>query len=267
MGAARVKMKKTTRPKSAPQREEYEIPWEVNADGSHAKIVSGGRGFFIPIILYLGLAKVRDVTLISGDFNGKLRMFRPWVSVFYLTEKRSHYYALYLSCWQNTNNPWHGFPSLCVRKAVWHDTKIAWTCYERRKDPKFLAKYLLTTRHVRVRNLFTDQKQNPMLKKLGQELIQKAKRGFKLEQTKRKIRVLPMFECEVHEADFSVTVRYFPCSQKCAEIEKWLTRFKRCIDALDFGSGAFPDAGTRLSYRDSIYDRFPPGVAMPLREK
>lgn len=239
---------------------EPEVPWEFNADGSHPRLVGRGGGLIVPVVTSLGVAKTTGVNLISGEFNGKFRIFRRWVHVHYVTRRYAHYAAIYLSCWQNSANPWRGFPSLCVRRAVWNDKKSAWYCHEKMRDPDVLRQHLLSADQLRVQNFFTDTKQHPELRELGKEIIAKAREGFRIENTKREMRAWPQFEFFVSDDHFEICVKYYPSSMKCEAIEDWVARFRRCVNKLDFSGGYVPDGPMRLSYESSIRDWLPSGV-------
>ena len=245
-----------------PQR--LDLVWEQSHNHKSAfckdmekpKLVGGA----IPMLMRtLALAKMTDVTLISGDFNESFQMFYPQLSLLFNHNSKvleffgvytSDFLFNYFSDYPNEEDESIDEPCFCIRRVTWDklDDLKHFQLASNKID------YILSEKQTTSNVIFLNRQQCPELLNLIPEGIEIIKQGIKIEKNEQEGAEWVEKTINISTLDCDLTLNYPPHSKTNTSLEEWITKLCHTIKEIPSEISYLPDDEFRISYISSLFD-------------
>jgi len=229
-----------------------QLPWEKNANGTHAFLKKRPVKKIIPSLSKLiASLKMTDVTLVSGIFNEIPITFEANTSVFFDSSTYMEFFGAYSRSFTNEEDE---FPYLCLRKVFWNKANEL-----RCSKNKLQKEYIYGESQINSVLVFLNPVEAKEFINLIAEIMSIVKKGIEFKEAQE----TEPSETELEFVEYSVTdgylnhdFSYSPCKFKCDDIENWTVRWREAFKTLDQSTGCIPEQGAQISYKASILEYF-----------
>jgi hypothetical protein len=229
-----------------------ELLWENNVGGGQARLSRKLKFKTSSLALkQVAIAKMVEVSLISGEFYSIPIVFEPSVWILIETGTSVDFFGVYKPSFPIEENTEEG-PSLCLRKSSWNKFKSQeeFNLSENKRD------YILGSSHIYSRTIFTNPSKNHDIELLITDVITKVRQGLKFKDVNRSRVQWQDIRFGVADGSLDYTISYTPYSSKCEYIESWICKWCKCFELLNHNKEFHPDSNTfRISYHLSLFER------------
>lgn len=250
------------------------LAWERVVDGTHAQLLES-KPTRVPgaTLLLLAEEKMQGILLISARFGGQFVLFQKLLDVYIDKGNDAEYLGIYASeAYFSENeegvreeaqsnipqNEVQPPPVFCLRRATWDKKKDAhyfWAA-ENKKT------YVMSEQQIDSRIQFFSEE--PAFATMLQELRLTIQEGIAVTPVERES-PFSMLTFQLQERmDFSLS--YVLSKYECANLERWLQRWRQWISTIAYTAGSLPDHGCTVSYGRSVFEiieSFPEKAAPP----
>ncbi len=229
------------------------IPWEKTSNEIPAQLVQSRtkvpRASFV--VKALAKAKMLDVTLISAEFNTIPVVFEERMSVYLDWSTHSEFLGVYQPGYMEEEEKDH-LPTICIRHATWNKARD----FRQFNEAKSKKAYVEGSEQIISRIIFTTAKQEPDISRLILSAKQVIRTGIAINEVSRPDFGMEEIRFSIADESIVFTLSYTPIGEQCIEMEKWLPLWQSGFAKLDNEKGIIPDDGCRISYSDSLKERF-----------
>lgn len=228
------------------------LAWEKNSDGSIAELIASRAGKLShagALLKQLAIAKMLEVSIVSGEFNEVPAVFEPEVWAFVDRHSEAEFAGAYRLAFPAEEG--ESIPALCIRRALW-DRDSDYATFEATNDKR---QYLLGEGQVQSRILFLAEDESLRVRKVMDAARQALARGISWNKEVRQTVAWQQVQCFVSDGSGELLISYSVYERRCRDIESWLPGWLETLSSLDYEGGLRPDQGSRISYRVSLEDR------------
>jgi len=234
-----------------------DLIWEKNFGGAVGIYKAPKKFIFTPALMKkLAISKMTDIRLISADFNKNTVFFTPLVWVLLDSGSRVEFFGVYateMSTDEGTSDnssELETSPNFCIKKAFWSKSEDI-EKFQLADDKK---KYILGETQTLSNMIFINSTHCLEATQLIEEAILVTKHGVTLQENQNKS-AYDEIKINVSDGRFYLNFAYHPGAVTNNILEKWIFKWRNCIDRLPLDIGYLPDDQIRISYELSLFDK------------
>jgi len=230
------------------------VPWERTFDGRPARYVKGLSPIRSASLLSrnIAISKALDVSIISAEFNGTIRVFES--AFLLLTEYEDRVLGLavlpHSFSADERDKEEVGLPDICLRRTRWErgaDDRGF-------RDAEDKVEYLKGKTHGQSEIRFYSSRELD-IEELMKESSRVFRRGVALTEVQREGIEWQFLRCWLVDAGIEYRIHYVPFAFENVDLERLIRRWIELFGIIDIRSGAVPDDGCRISYELSIWEK------------
>ncbi|NEQ97761.1 MAG: hypothetical protein F6K30_13750 [Cyanothece sp. SIO2G6] len=226
-----------------------QLPWERTISNNNAVLSVRKKNRLTPSLSRkLALIKMKNITVISDEFNGEPILFYPLSWVCLESSDKLKFEGVYAS--DNESND-KGLPKICIRRANWFKEREK-TVVEAMPEGSNMNEYLFGRDHVQSEIYFCidDERIFKMNNLINDKVLKEANFYPNSEEN-------PEYSyLTIYTSDDSSEIRFSYSLFKKRErsIEKWINDWRELLISIKDELRINSDKKTQISYQESLID-------------
>jgi hypothetical protein len=205
----------------------------------------------------IALAKLSDITLMSGEFGGEIFLFEPWLTLMVDHGRGAFTTGVYRtdSSTDNGGEPYdgrapggHRHPIWCLRKSEW----VRAADHEQSGTARDLGEYLRSGPQVAHRLVFADRATHPEIDDAMNEVLAVLGSGIMISGSAPRSADWHFVALDLADERLTCSIEYSPLIAQSSAIESVMPTWLGKVEELLQRDGLSPDGEIRISIRRSI---------------